>query len=364
MKLATLIYEAKQKVFVKFIIFTGIVMFLLMLVFYGLQLLPAEKKLLTDKIYDRGATIAGLSAPIIIKSMDTKDDIILLSQIENIMKLDDIVTVYILDPQGTVIAHNKTGEWGKAYTDSISKRGIKSLKDNFFESAEIKGYLYTHPLVSETKTSTLFIGISKQKISDAFSSMMLTAVSMAVPTFFVITILMGFFVSREVTNPLNKFEKLLNSILLGKGNEKIYSCKQGDEIGRIACCLNGLIDKFGVEIADREYNVMKAKERSSTFINEIAKHFESGLIMTDSEDRVIFLNKKGANAISATEKEVIGKHILEFTTNADLIDLTRKSHDNANVLIEEKVKSIDKTVKVVTITGQEHELIGTVIIFA
>jgi len=363
MKISEILKEAKQKLFVRFAAFSFFIVGLLVLVFYAGQLIPSQNKLLREKLFDRAKTISNLSSPIIVKALDTKDDITLLSQIDNMMKyVDDVNTVYILDNTGKVIAHNKTGEWGNVYSDKNITKSIKSKNDYISSTGEPKGFLYSHPLVSGDRIGTLFIGISSQKMSETLLAMIENDVFAAIPTFLIVVVVLVMFVSREITSPIVKFEKILNSILLGRGDEKICSYKT-DEIGQIACKINSIIDKFSKDMEASLLEINSTKEKTALFITEMSKLFSEGLIITNSEDKVIFLNEKAASAISIDSTESIGKHLLDITSNSDFIELVKQSMKTSNKLIEETLDSLNITTRVITVNNG-NDMIGTIIIFA
>jgi len=362
MKISKIIKESKQKIFVKFLAFSLVIIGLLVVIFYAFQLLPAQKKLLKDKLLDRAKTISNISSPIIVKALDTKEDIMLLSQIDNIMKYaDDVYTVYILDNEGGVLAHNKTGEWGKIYADANTQKALKSINDNIFNTSEPSGFIYSHPLVSSDRIGTLFIGVSNQKTTEAFSTMMENALYAAIPTFLIVVLVFSMFVSREITTPIIKFERILNSILLGKGNEYISSYKN-DEIGHIAYKINGIIDKFSKGTITAQDEITSTRERTHLFVNELSKLFSEGLIITDNEDKVIHMNEKAAAAISVSSTESIGKHVLDLTSNNDFIELVKKSMNNSNKLITENLPTLNKTAKIIAV-NKESDLVGMIIMF-
>lgn len=362
MKISILVKELKQKIFVRFCAFSLVLIGLLVVVFYSFQLLPAQKRLLKDKLLDRAKTISNISSPIIIKALDTKDDITLLSQIDNIMKYaDDVNIVYILDSEGRVIAHNKTGEWGKIYSDPNTKKAISSKTDIISKTAEPAGFLQSHPLIGNDRIGTLFIGISSQKMNEAFSTMIANALYSAIPTFLLVVLAFLMFVSREITAPVIKFGKILNSILLGRGNEYIHSYKN-DEVGQIAYKINGIIDKFTNDIKSAQDKVNDSKEKSVLFLTELSKLFPDGLIITNSEDKVIFLNEKAAATISVSSTESVGKHVLDLTSNNDFIELVKKSMNNSNKLIVENLHTLSKTAKIIAV-NKGSDLVGTIIMF-
>jgi len=362
MKIGKIVRESVQKIFVKFVVFSIVIIGLLIATFYAFQLLPTQKKLLQEKLFDRAKTISNISSPIIVKALDTKDDITLLSQIDNIMKYaDDVHTVYILDNNSTVIAHNKTGEWGNIYSDKNTKKATNSKTDYTFDTTGPKGFIYSHPLFSADRIGTLFIGISNQKTTEAFSAMVQNALYAAIPTFLVAVLIFTLFVSRQITTPIIKFGKILNSILLGRGNEYI-SAYRNDEIGQIAYKINGIIDKFSKGAMTAQDEINNTKERAALFVTELSKLFPEGLIITNSEDKVIYLNEKAAAVISVSSTESIGKHVLDLTANNDFVELVKKSMNNSNKLMVENLPTLNKTAKIIAL-NKESDLLGMIVMF-
>ena len=125
----------KQNIFMQFVLFACLVVTLLLAYIYLFQYLPSQERLLRRNIFDKLKVIAQLSKPALTKAITGKDDISLLSQIENIVKVDDVSTAYILDNNGKVVMHDKTNEWGAVYTDAVSRLAV-SKKDNLVQSTK------------------------------------------------------------------------------------------------------------------------------------------------------------------------------------------------------------------------------------
>ncbi|MFA5779238.1 MAG: hypothetical protein WC947_03800 [Elusimicrobiota bacterium] len=345
----------KQNIFFKSILFVFAVIASLLIFFYVFQFLPAQKKLLNKNLFDRAKTIYNLSGPIIVKAIETKDDLLILSQIENIMKLDDISTVYILDSDGKVITHDRTAEWGKIYGDEISKKAGGTKKELIQKSPEIKGYLYSVPL---TSSATLCVGLSQQKTNETFDLIKKNAFYSAITVLIAVISIFAFFIFSQITSQFIKLENILKSVMLGTG-EKI-DVRRKDEFGKLSLLINKIINKLETENITAHKKLSETQKKSARFIQELSKHFENGLIVTNFENKIILANQKAKDFLSVVEKDPAGKHILEIIKTPEFIDVLKRSAANVNKLLEEVINN--KTIKIITVGGRETEIIGTIII--
>jgi len=345
----------KQNIFLKSIMFVFIVITSLLVFFYVFQFLPAQKKILNKNLFDRAKTIYNLSGSIIIRAIETKDDLLVLSQVENIMKLDDINTVFILDNDGRVITHNRTAEWGKIYSDEISKKAVETKKNFIQKSPEIKGYLYSVPL---TSSATLCIGLSQQKTNETFDLIKKNAFYSAITILILVISIFAFFIFSQITSQFLKLENILKSVILGTG-EKI-SVRRKDEFGKLSLLINEIISKLETENITAHKKISETQKKSARFIQELSKHFGDGLIVTNSENKIIFVNQKAKDFLSVDEKDPAGKHILEIIKTSEFVDVLKRSAANVNKPLEEMINN--KTIKIITVGGRETEVIGTIII--
>lgn len=326
-----------------------------MIFFYIFQFLPTQQKLLTKNLFDRAKTINNLSGPFIVKSLETKDDLMLLSQVESIMKLDDINTVYILDNTGKVVTHDRTSEWGKIYNDEISKKVIDAKKILIQKSSELKGYLYSAPISS---SATLCIGLSMQKTNDTLALVKKNTFYSAITIFILCISVVAFFVFSQIVSQFIKLENILRSVKLGSG-EKI-EVKRKDEFGKIALLINDIISKLEAENLTAHKKASETQKKLTRFIQELSKYFGNGLIVTNSENKIVFVNQKAKDNLHVTDKEPAGKHILDVINDSAFIDILKKSSSNMNNLLEEKFG--ERLIKITTIGGRESEIIGVIII--
>ena len=124
--------------------------------------LPAQQQLLQRNLVEKARAISTLYGASLVNSIENKDDISLLIQIDNMTKLEDISTVFVLDNTGKVLLHDKSSEWGKTYSEPAFVKAIAAKKTRLLSYAPVDGFLYSAPL---TDSSTLCVGLSTKKMT-------------------------------------------------------------------------------------------------------------------------------------------------------------------------------------------------------
>jgi hypothetical protein len=203
-----------HSLFLKILVFSVSIILLLVVYFYSFLYVPSQEKLIRANLFDRVKTIFVLSDNRLIKALQTHDDIMMLSVIENIMKLDDISTAYLLDNNCKVITHDKTTQWGKTYTDNLSKKAVATKK--ILRQKSEFGYLFSLPL---TSSATLCVGISSEKLTESISSLNSSALIEGVIILLISGILLYGFIYLRIYPRYAKLNGELRSLELGGGGQ-------------------------------------------------------------------------------------------------------------------------------------------------
>jgi hypothetical protein len=313
-----------------------------------------KKEALKDNIFEKVNAISNLSEPIMAKAVKGQDDVVLLSQIEKIMRLSDVSTVYILDGTGKVITHDKTGEWGKVYTDELTKNILSIKKPELIRSTDARGWLYVTPLVSST---TLCIGVSSDKIDTKYDLAKKNAVITAVTIFVVSMFVMALFLIIKVKLPFRILEQMLKALRDGT-IEKIEPAGLS-EFTDIIALINETAGKLSNLEINASSNLIMDKENYSLLVKEVASIVNKGLIITNPENKVIFINDKIKTLLGIGTRDFTGRHILDVLDKSVYIDIIKKSTEQPGTEIIEKVE--DKVLRVFTVANIKNELIGTII---
>ena len=259
--------------------------------------LPAQQQLLKRNLMEKAKAISTLYGTSLERSIETNDDISLLIQIDRMMKLEDVSTVFVVDNNGKVLLHDKSGEWGKTYSSEIIKRAIDAKKQRWEPSLQVNGYLYSAPL---TSSSTLFVGLSTQKNDGLYRAAQLTTIILSGVALVFITLVLVLFTNKELRKPLLKLKTTLTSIALANGGTME---KEGPaEFMEIIGLINGITAK------PQEGTLQKAI--NATLLQTILNEFGGGIVVIDGDNRISCMNAK-ASATLSIPANTIGAHILD-----------------------------------------------------
>ncbi|MBN1622493.1 MAG: PAS domain-containing protein [Endomicrobiales bacterium] len=343
---------SKLNISLKIVIFFSLILVSTLFFLFYYYFLPMQEKQLKRNLYDKVKTVSDLSQPLINKALKNNDDITLLSQIEEILKIKDINSAYILDNKGRVITHNQTSEWGKIYDDEISRKIVEKKKEMVNKIPS--GYLYSIPI---TSSATFCIRLSEQKIKENMNALEknvgYTFLSISVTGI----LLFYLFIFSQFKTPLKNLGHVLKAVAVG-GIGKI-EIKKHDEIGVLIKLVNDIIEKFEQDSSTSGVNVNEVKNNTKIIIEEIAKNISSGIMIIDSENRLIHINQKACDFLSVSRDNTSGKHILDFIQDALLIDLINKTVKEIGKNFEEKIN--DRIVKAVTVGNKKGENLITII---
>lgn len=344
----------KKSVFAATLTVFAIITALILCGIFGFYVLPMKKEALKDNIFEKVNAISNLSEPVITKAVKTQDDVALLSQIEKIMRLSDISTVYVLDGTGKVVTHDKTGEWGKVYTDELTKNILSVKKPSLIKSTEARGWLYVTPLVS---SATLCIGVSSDKIDTKYDLAKKHAFITALTIFVLSMFGMTLFLIIKVKLPFRILEQMLKA--LKDGTIDRVEPSGLSEFTNIINLINETAGKLTNMEINASSNQIMDKENYGLLIQEIAKTVNKGLIITNPENKVLFINDKIKTLLAIDTRDFTGRHILDVLDKPAYIDIIKKSTEQPGTEIIEKVE--DKVLRVFTVANIKNELIGTII---
>jgi hypothetical protein len=259
--------------------------------------LPAQQQLLKRNLMEKAKAISILYGTSLSKSIETNDDISLLIQIDRMMKLEDVSTVFVVDNNGKVLLHDKSGEWGKTYSSEIIKRSIEAKKQRWEPSSQVNGYLYSAPL---TSSSTLFVGLSTQKNDGLYGAAQLTTLILSGVALVLIAIVLILFTNNELRKPLLKLTTTLKSIALANGGT--MEQEGPAEFREIIELINVITAKT------QEGTVQKAVD--TTLLQTILDELGGEIVVIDGDNRICCMNAK-ASATLSIPANAIGTHILD-----------------------------------------------------
>ncbi len=265
---------------------------------------------------------------------------------------------------------NSINESYDNYTTRFTNLIMMDKQDN---ENELNDYYYTNilPLFEQTKSHCRdLLALNQKKMVESKDRSLAVAQRATVTTAIisVVTILLGLFLvsylSRKIVRPIYDFISKTKMISEGSYNQKLEVAGD-DELAQLAVEFNNMADKL---VAYEETNISKLKEeknRSEAIVNSIS----DGMIVTDSEHRILLLNRKAESIFNVREAESIGKHFLEIIDNKKMFELlknvqeekggwTKKHYEDLEINSEEGTEYFTVNVRPVRMQGVDN--IGSV----
>jgi PAS domain-containing protein len=314
----------------------------LLAVLYCFQYIPAQKKLLRSALFEKVRTVFSLSGGTLTKALQTRDDIMMLSAVESIMKIEDISTVYVLDNNCKVITHDKTAEWGKMYSDGQSKNAVASQK--MLRQVEPYGFLFSEPL---TSSATLCVGLSSQKLDESVASLNKEAFFTGLIIFIAASAGFLLLIQNILFLKLKKLSESLRSLALG-GSGRLPQDGQDDEFGRLTKLINEALDN-NVSAAESGNEPRKDKSLVQV-IRALTDMHPAAVMVIGSDNKIISLNGKASALLGVVLEEACGKHILDSVKLPEILSLIKNVSEKPSDPVEASVQGM-KAKAVSTVEG-------------
>lgn len=179
--------------------------------------------------------------------------------------------------------------------------------------------------------------------------------------------LVAYYVSRYIAEPIEDFIKSATEIARGNFDHKI-NVNSGDEIGRLARIFNYMTKELGRLNKMNLNKIINERTKTLTIIRNIA----DGVIVTDSDDRILMLNSIAEQWFAVTEERVTDMPIRSIIKDKSLLTIVnnaRSGPESANHLSAEIVVQPRNTrrtrvlqARSARVLGEKNELIGIVTI--
>jgi two-component system sensor histidine kinase VicK len=145
--------------------------------------------------------------------------------------------------------------------------------------------------VNEEKTGNVYIRYDMTDIYRALDQNKIIIVR-ATALALVITILLGFFIARSITEPINDVTYKAAKMANGDFNQYV-EVKSQDEIGKLAEMFNTLTSRLKASISE----IYQEKSKMETIVNQMA----DGLVAIDLEGKIVHINQRALEIMNITE---------------------------------------------------------------
>jgi len=341
-----------NSLFFKQLVFSVAVVAAILLFMFISFYLHCSERLLTGALSDRARTVFGLCGDSLANALQAHDDIALLIQVERMMKLEDVSSVYILDSSGKVLIHDKTGEWGKTYIDDVSLKAAAAKK--LISQRTRAGFLFSGPL---TSSATLCMVFSSQKIDESVSSMNKKALVTGSIITIAAVLAFSWFIYFLVYPRFKTLRGGLASLALG-GTGRLPESGEAGEFSELRALVNSVLEKNCPAAVDALPGTAWCNRQ---LIDAILETHSGGLLVIDENNKVLSLNGKAAEIIGAKKEDAAGKHVLDVVKLPALLELIKKASVTPGLVSEGNAAG--GTVRVLAVAGTGEVISGIVLLF-
>jgi len=217
-----------------------------------------EKRLLQDAIVREGKALVESLAISCTNTMLyeeiglVEEGGLLDNYISDLMQRRDLNIIYamILDPKGTVVAHNSMREVGNIYQDEVTRKGIASWHTLLQYPSRNMLDISTPLAISTKRWGTLKIGISLEKMRKEISSLVLKYI-LYTGLFILLATVVIALLFRFITKPLKLLTREMDETNPGK--DPLPSPVTGqDEIGILRRSFYRLLKRIKEDEKERE----------------------------------------------------------------------------------------------------------------
>lgn len=343
-------------------LFTAIFL-LFMLTFWGGYNYRNQKNRSLQNLLNQGKFLVQTYAPLAAKALQFKDDLALITYMQNLMEQPNVLYAMVLNPKGDVLAHHKATEIGKSYVDTLTLKSLKTeqlqiLPFTSQEYGKYEVYDFSLPLIVQgNKTGILRLGISTGELKTTMEKYLENLVLISI-LISISGIIASYFFTHLLILPIQRVKEVIEDI--GKGNiiDEIKFCRK-DELGELLQTAKQTVSQIAENYKKYESEIVNLKERFKIYLSNLGPCLGCGVIFTDADNKIVYLNESGKKILFTNETNLIGKHILEVSRNVEFIDLLKKATGSPNQVIIEEIKSVNQKIKIVSIEDKEKNLIGT-----
>lgn len=365
-----------SRILFKYPLLTTLLLFLVLL-FLFVDGYFRERKSLLGQSLNQGKFLIQTYGPLTAKAIQFKDDLALITYLQNLMEQSSVLYALVLSPQGEILAHHQPSEIGKAYNDPLTQRaltasGLQILRLTSGEYPQDEPYDFSLPLmVQGTKKAVLRLGVSTREVKTSLSRYVENRLLISLAALLV-GLAGSYFLAYWLTQPLGQVKETIEAIArrgfgkltpeLGpKGDlSETPNISRGDELGELISVAKEAAKKIAEERKKFEEEISSRERKSQLYLKNLAEQWKGGILLADGNNRLIYLNELGKKAIFANEEPLFGKHILEVARNIEFINLLKKATNNPNQIISEELKNANQKLKILCMEDEQKNLIGTI----
>lgn len=361
-------YRPKIGIVIKLVV-AQISLFFVLVVILGTIMYFYQKSVLMEQFYSNAKTIVQTYAYACADAKEAKDDLLLLSYIDRIKKLPDVMKSAVLDPEMRVQVHTEKAEIGKVMQgDPIS---VKIVTSNDFLIQTYQGiggnyYVFSMPIfLNMKKVAFLRIDFSSESIGQIMDSYSERAVLVVILMLAIVAVGV-YMVSFNVGKGISELMVISDAISGERFDDPLFKeiAKRKDEIGTLAQVLATTMETVKTNYATYKDKLSFTQMRFNYFLQSIGRYFAKGVIFLDQDNKIIYINSPACAILSTAAEGNIGKHILEINKNAELMEMLSTSLTKPNQIVKTELISLKTSAAITTVQEETtNEVIGIIIVF-
>ena len=147
----------------------------------------------------------------------------------------------------------------------------------------------------------------KSQVIDIFSAIIVAVI---------LFLLVAYLITRMITRPIRQITKAADGIAAGNLDQQI-PIMTDDEIGRLAFAFNEMSHNLQATMAD----IVDERSNLATVLSNLT----DGVVMTDSEERILLVNSAAEHLFDFQEKNVLGHTLIEELHDYEIDEVVKKS---------------------------------------
>jgi len=361
--------QTHSKVSIVFKLVLGqLAFFFVLVVLLGTLVYTYQKNVLMEQFVGNAKTIVQTYSAACADAKEIRDDLLLLTYIERIKKLPDVVKAMVVDGDFKVQMHTEKSEIGKRMDDGLTAKIVNSGDFMVQTYAGIGGdyYAFSMPiLVDMKKVAFLRIDFSSQTIGMIMDSYRERAV-LAIILVLVLVAIGVYVISMSFGKGIAELRVLAELISAEKFDDTSFQdiSDRKDEIGVLGRILSNTMKTVKANYASYKDKLTYTQTRFNDFLRAIGKYFTKGVIFLDNDNKIIFINSSACAILITSADGNIGRHILEINRNAELMEALSLSSTKPNQMVNMDLGSLKTAVAITTVQEETtNEIIGTIIVF-
>jgi len=154
----------------------------------------------------------------------------------------------------------------------------------------------------------------------------------------VVGLIVGLVLSVGITKPIQRLVYLVRMWTAGDNRFDEITVNQQGEIGELETAFKDLATKLDSKVGELKNSVAR-ENKTQQYLNNILMSVGSGIIVTDSDNKIVIFNKAAELLVGLSGKEVLGKDYsnLKDKINYDLKEIIEELNNDKHDMAEKEV---------------------------